>query len=101
MLQELFLTIVKSITDYPEDVRLEEKADERGILWTLHINPQDGGNLYGKAGETINSIRRIVRIIGYKQKKKISVLVYDPERIKEKARAHAFDKTSDRDMLDD
>jgi len=78
--QEFVEYIVKSIVDYPEDVKTERVVDEMGVLITLKVNTEDLGKVIGKKGQTINSIRTVLRALGMKSKARINLKLEEPER---------------------
>ena len=41
--QEFVEYVVRCIVGNPDDVRTERTIDERGVLITLHVNPNDMG----------------------------------------------------------
>ena len=54
--------VVKNIVNHPENVVAERTVDERGVLLTLNINPEDMGYVIGKHGQTAKSIRTLLKI---------------------------------------
>ena len=50
--QEFVEYVVQNIVNHPADVRTERIVDERGVLITLHINPEDMGYVIGRQGQT-------------------------------------------------
>jgi len=64
--QQFVEYIVKSIVEHPDDVQIERKIDERGVLLTLTVNPEDLGRLIGKHGMTAQSLRSLLRTLGNK-----------------------------------
>lgn len=67
--------IAESLCDYPEQIRIEDTIDERGVLVRLYVAQPDIKRLIGKAGETANSIRTIMRAVGLKNDARISFKV--------------------------
>ncbi|MDD3773793.1 MAG: KH domain-containing protein [Patescibacteria group bacterium] len=78
--QEFVEYIVKSIVDHPEDVSTERVLDEMGVLITLKVNDEDLGKVIGKRGQTINSIRTVLRAMGMKSKARINLKLEEPNR---------------------
>ena len=78
--QEFVEHIVKALVDHPEDVRTERKVDEMGVLITLHLNPQDFGQVIGRNGQTAKAIRTLLRIVGAKNRARVNLKIYEPER---------------------
>ena len=71
--------LVKSIVDNPDDVNVERKVDEMGVLLTLKVNPQDMGKIVGKRGLTAQSIRSLLRIVGIKNNARVNLKIIEPE----------------------
>lgn len=71
--------VVKNIVDYPDDVKLERTIDDRGVLLTLSVNPDDMGKIIGKAGGTAKAIRTLLRVLGAKDDARYNLKIVDPE----------------------
>lgn len=71
--------IIKSIVDHPEDVKVERKIDEMGVLLTLKVNPQDMGQVIGRKGSTSSAIRSLLRIVGIKNNARVNLKIEEPE----------------------
>ncbi len=78
--KEFLETIVKALVDKPEDVVVERNIDERGVLLTLKVNPEEMGKIIGKQGQTARSLRTLLRIIGNKNNSYVNLKVYEPEK---------------------
>ena len=65
--EKLFIEyIIKSLVGHPEDVVVERIIDEKGVLLTLTVNPEDLGRVIGKRGGTAQSLRTLLRALGTK-----------------------------------
>lgn len=64
--QQFIEYIVKSVVGYPDDVIVERLIDEKGVLLTLTVNPEDLGRVIGKRGVTAQSLRTLLRALGTK-----------------------------------
>jgi predicted RNA-binding protein YlqC (UPF0109 family) len=71
--------VVKSLVDNPDDVRTERSVDEMGVLITLHINPNDMGQVIGRMGQTAKALRTLLRVVGAKHKARVNLKIYEPE----------------------
>ena len=71
--------VVKSIVDHPDDVKLERKIDEMGVLLTLKVNAQDMGQVVGRQGGTAKAIRTLLRIVGIKSNARVNLKIEEPE----------------------
>ncbi len=77
--QEFLEFLVKSIVDHPEDVVVDRKVDEMGVLLTLKVNSVDMGQVVGKGGSTAQSIRSLLRIVGIKNNARVNLKIVEPE----------------------
>ena len=82
--QEFTEYIVRAIVNHPDDVRTERTVDERGVLITLHINPEDMGYVVGRQGQTARAIRTLLKKIGARQNARINLKIYEPEGMRER-----------------
>ena len=73
-------TIVKELVDKPEEVVVERNIDERGVLLTLKVNPEEMGKIIGKQGQTARALRTLLRIIGNKNNSYVNLKVYEPDK---------------------
>ncbi|MFC1632938.1 KH domain-containing protein [Patescibacteria group bacterium] len=71
--------VVKSIVDHPDDVVVERKIDELGVLITLAVNPEDMGQVIGRQGATARSVRTLLRVIGAKNNARVNLKILEPE----------------------
>lgn len=74
---EFLLYLVESIVQNKDAVSIEKKEDELGTLLTLSVDKEDMGVLIWKGGNTINSIRTLMRIFWMKHDKKVNIKVLD------------------------
>ncbi len=64
--QQFIEYIVKSVVGHPDDVIVDRVIDEKGVLLTLTVNPEDLGRVIGKRGVTAQSLRTLLRALGTK-----------------------------------
>ena len=64
--QQFVEYIVKSLVGHPDDVVVERLIDEKGVLLSLTVNPEDLGRVIGKRGVTAQSLRTLLRALGTK-----------------------------------
>lgn len=77
--QEFLSFVVKSLVDNPNDVKIDRKVDEMGVLLTLSINPADMGKIIGRQGNTAKAIRTLLRVIGMKNNSRVNLKINEPE----------------------
>ena len=64
--QQFIEYIVKSLVGHPDDVVVDRIIDEKGVLLSLTVNPEDLGRVIGKRGVTAQSLRTLLRALGTK-----------------------------------
>ncbi len=77
--QEFLEYIIKALVDNPGDVSVDRRVDEMGVLLSLRVNPEDMGQIIGKAGSTARAIRNLVRIVGLKNHARVNLKIEEPE----------------------
>ena len=65
--QQFVEYIVKTLVNNPDKVAVERKIDEKGVLLSLTVDPDDVGRVIGKRGVTAQAIRVLLRALGTKQ----------------------------------
>ncbi len=71
--------LVKAIVDHPDEVKVDRKVDEMGVLLSLKVNAQDMGVVVGRQGATAKAIRSLLRIVGIKNNARINLRIEEPE----------------------
>ena len=77
--EEFLEYVVKALVDHPEDVKLERRVDEMGVLLSLKVHAEDMGQIVGRQGSTARAIRSLVRIIGLKNHARVNLKIEEPE----------------------
>jgi len=76
-MKNLLEYILIHLVQFPEDVKIEEETDDRGSLYTIHVNQEDIGRVIGKGGSIIHSIRNIGRIRAIKEGIRARITIAD------------------------
>jgi len=77
--KEFLEYLIKALVDNPNDVKVDRKVDEMGVLLSLKVNPKDMGQIIGKEGSTARAIRNLVRIVGLKNHARVNLKIEEPE----------------------
>ncbi len=77
--QDFLEFLIKALVDHPEDVKVDRRVDEMGVLLSLKLNPEDMGQIIGRGGATARSIRSLVRIVGLKNHARVNLKIEEPE----------------------
>ena len=64
--QQFVEYIVKTLVNNPDKVEVDRKIDEKGVLLSLSVDPEDVGRVIGRRGATAQSIRTLLRALGTK-----------------------------------
>ncbi len=75
--QQFIEYIVKSVVGHPDDVKIERRIDEKGVLLELSVNPEDLGRVIGKRGATAQSMRTLLRALGTKNDARYNLKIID------------------------
>lgn len=70
--------VAESVVANPEEINIESKTDERGVLLTLHVAPPDVGRIIGREGQTARAIRTLLKAVGMQEGARVAMRVYDP-----------------------
>lgn len=79
---------VKMLVDNPDDVKVERKIDEMGVLITLDVNPKDMGMVIGREGMTAKALRTLLRVIGARNNARVNLKINEPEGSERPPREH-------------
>lgn len=98
--------VVKSIVGKPDEVKIERRVDEKGVLLELTVDPEDLGRVIGKRGATAQSLRTLLRALGTKNEARYNLKIIDngPEDMRRQPRDDTIDdsrrddRTSQSDM---
>src|ERR1044071_1991396 len=103
--QEFVEYLVKALVDHPSDVKTERTVDEMGVLITLHLNPEDMGQVIGRQGQTAKSIRTLLRVVGAKRKSRVNLKIHEPEgsarRPRDNRESMSHDMSADKELSAD
>ena len=76
-MKELLTYIVQSLVDNPDKVTVEEKATERETVFEVRVADGDMGKVIGRQGRIVRQIRVLMKAVGQRQGKKVSVEILD------------------------
>ena len=60
-MKELLEYLARELVDEPDEVRVEEAEDDRGVLLTLRVAKDDMGKVIGRGGRTARAIRTVMK----------------------------------------
>ncbi len=87
--------VVKALTDFPQDVRINRSIDEMGVFITVDVNPGDMGKIIGRDGNTVNAIRTLLRVVGMKNNARVNLKINEPAGEKTSVTTKTVDEAID------
>ena len=91
--QQFVEYIVKTLVNNPDKVIVDRQIDEKGVLLSLTVDPEDVGRVIGRRGATAQSIRTLLRALGTKNDARYNLKIVNDEA-GPKAPRHESDKES-------
>lgn len=92
--QQFVEYIVKSLVGHPDDVVVERIIDEKGVLLSLTVHPEDLGRVIGKRGITAQSLRTLLRALGTKNEARYNLKIVNTDGRGEGAAVSSDDNDS-------
>ena len=88
--QQFVEYIVKTLVNNPDKVSIDRTIDEKGVLLSLEVDPEDVGRIIGRRGATAQSIRTLLRALGTKNDARYNLKIvnnddYEPAKHDEEA----------------
>ena len=72
--------IVKQLVNNPDVVKIDRTVDEKGVLLSLTVSPEDIGRVIGKRGATAQSLRNLLRALGSKNDARYNLKIVDIDK---------------------
>jgi predicted RNA-binding protein YlqC (UPF0109 family) len=88
--QQFIEYIVKELVGHPDDVVVERRIDEKGVLLELTVNPEDLGRVIGKRGVTAQSLRTLLRALGTKNDARYNLKIINNDEPDGQAPAQSY-----------
>jgi hypothetical protein len=73
--KQLVETMVRSIVDDVQNVKLTEEVSEKGVLYEITVSKDDVGKLIGKGGRVASAIRTVAKASGAKHQVRVLINV--------------------------
>jgi predicted RNA-binding protein YlqC (UPF0109 family) len=99
--QQFIEYIVKSLVSKPDDVKIERRIDEKGVLLELTVDQEDLGRVIGKRGATAQSLRTLLRALGTKNDARYNLKIVDTGRPDSYSSDSGSSRSSSRDDTDE
>ena len=76
-MKRLIETIVRRLSDRPEETRVTESFDGRTAVYDVSVPVADRGRLIGREGRTVRALRAFVGAAAAARGKKVTIRVRD------------------------
>ena len=76
-MRELVEYMARALVEHPDQVRVQEVAGARSIIYELHVAPSDMGRVIGKNGRVANAMRSLVRVASARSGKRAILEIVD------------------------
>jgi len=76
-MKKILETIILNLVDNKDAVQIEEKHDDRGVVFEVKVAEEDMGRVIGKQGRLAKSIRTVAKSIGAREHLRVSVEFID------------------------
>jgi hypothetical protein len=71
--KDLLEYLAKSLVEYPDEVRVDEKDTDDALVLELHVAPSDVGKVIGRQGRVARALRPIVKASSVRDSKRAIV----------------------------
>lgn len=70
-------TIIEALVEDKSSIQINEITNERGVVFEVRVATSDMGRVIGKEGRIAKSIRTILKAVGTKEQKKVTIEFID------------------------
>ena len=93
--QQFVEYIVKTLVNNPDKVQITRTIDEKGVLLSLEVDPEDVGRIIGRRGATAQSIRTLLRALGTKNDARYNLKIVNNDDVQPKTHEDAAVENAD------
>ncbi len=72
-MKEILNLIIKNLVDNQEEVSIEEKTNDKSVVYEVKVAKEDMGKVIGKQGRMAKSIRNLIKAIAVKEHKRVNI----------------------------
>lgn len=73
------LYVLQELVDDKDELKVEGRVDDLGILLTVRVSDRDMGKLIGKGGQTVKALRTLLRLLGGNLQQRINIKILEPD----------------------
>ena len=72
-MKEILELIIKNLVDNQDAVSIEEKTNDKSVVYEVRVAKEDMGKVIGKQGKMAKSIRSLIKAIAIKEHKRVNI----------------------------
>ena len=72
-MKEILELIIKNLVDNQDEVSIEEKTNDKSVVYEVRVAKEDMGKVIGKQGKMAKSIRSLIKAIAVKEHKRVNI----------------------------
>lgn len=72
-MKEILELIIKNLVDNQEEVSIEEKTNDKSVVYEVKVAKEDMGKVIGKQGKMAKAIRSLIKAIAIKEHKRVNI----------------------------
>lgn len=76
-MKEILELLIKNLVENPDEVTINEKQEEKNVVYEVKVAESDIGKVIGKQGRIAKSIRTVMKSVGGKEHKKVVIEFLD------------------------
>lgn len=76
-MEEILKTVIENLVDNKEEVSIEQVEENNVVTLNVKVAQNEMGKVIGKQGKIAHSIRTLMKAVGAKEQKKVSVEFVD------------------------
>jgi predicted RNA-binding protein YlqC (UPF0109 family) len=65
--------LVEALVEHPEEVSVTEEERGSDIVFSVHVHPDDMGQIIGRSGRVAKAIRSVMRAVGRRSGRRVTV----------------------------
>lgn len=75
---EFLQYVLAELVDDKDQLHIDTKIDDLGVLLTVQVSDSDMGKIIGKGGQTIKALRTLLRVVGSNVAQRVNLKILEP-----------------------
>ena len=74
-MKDTLVFLLQKLVEHPEEIVVDEEADQDKTILTIHAHQEDLGKIIGKSGRIIKALRDLIKLMATKQHTYVDILI--------------------------